>query len=123
MSETTRKHLRLPLESRVFIELVAANAGDSGGAEIAVCKTLDVSLNGMRVALEYEVTVDAILHIGVDVPRENSDAIDTFYLAAQVRWCRPNDEPDYPWSAGFTLLNASNSDIGQWVALLSELDE
>ena len=44
-----RKHLRLPVESRVFIELEAPVSGSDEAGKIAICTTLDVSAQGLQV--------------------------------------------------------------------------
>jgi hypothetical protein len=119
MSEEKRKHLRLPIESTIFIELVSPDLEGEDPGEIAECRTLDVSRGGLRVSLARELQVGAILQIGVDLP----EAKETLYLAGEVRWCRelPGEETQR-WSVGFQLLNAGNSDIASWVGLLGELD-
>lgn len=115
MTETEREQPRLPSRSRVFIELEAAAAGSEDEASIAVCRALDVSANGLRVAVTCELTAEAYLQIGVE-PIEGGDEL--FFLAAQVRWCRPSDDPDYPWLAGFALLPAEHSDLCHWADLI-----
>ncbi|MEZ5501659.1 MAG: hypothetical protein R3E50_02985 [Halioglobus sp.] len=42
-------------------------------------------------------------------------------MAAEVKWCRPNDEGDSGWLVGFALLNSSGSDIESWRALLEHV--
>lgn len=116
-----RKNLRLPVESRVFIELDAPLAGSDGEGSIAVCKTLDVSATGMQISLEHELTENAYLQIGVESPHGDETA-DTFFLTVQVRWCRRGTTQDQPWLAGLALLPAENSDIGHWIELISELE-
>lgn len=118
MPEDKRRHLRLPVESTVFIELVASGVGSNEEAKVARCKTLDVSRGGLRVSLEHELVVGAILQIGVELP----DSEETLYLAGEVRWCLPNSEPEPGWSAGFALLNAGDSDIDSWISLLADMD-
>ena len=109
MSEQ-RRHLRLPVESRTYIELVSPLVGKSGTGRLVTCQTMNVSRGGLQVSLAEEVTVGAILQIGVDL----RDA-EPLYLAGEVRWCLRNDQDDeHPWSAGFKLLNAESSDIGRW---------
>jgi PilZ domain-containing protein len=120
MPRIERHYPRLPVESRVFIEMEAAAAGSSEGAAIVVCKTLDVSSEGLRVAVPQALTVGAFLQIGVDHPGEPE--IDTFYLAGEVRWCTPGDCEDYPWIAGFFLLPAEHSDINRWEELINDMD-
>jgi len=118
MVDEQRKHLRLPVASRVFIELVAPGLAEDDPGEIATCRTLDVSRGGLRVSLDRELTVGAILQIGVEWP----DAEDTLYLAGEVKWCRELPTGQHRWSAGFQLMNADNSDITSWTSLLSAMD-
>lgn len=120
MTEVDRQQPRLPVQSRVFVELEAPAAGSTEDAHIAVCRTLDVSSHGLRVALEHELTVEAYLQIGVEPPEGNGD---TFFLAAQVRWCRPCDDPDHPWLAGFALLPSDHTDMARWVALIGDASQ
>ncbi len=117
MKGDSRKNLRIHLHSRVFIELTSADVVANLPAEIIECKILDVSKDGLRVALEREVPVAAILHIGAELP----GTAEAFHLAAEVKWCRQSPEPDSGWSAGFQLLNASDSDIRDWQRLLEHV--
>ncbi len=120
MPQVDRQDARLPAQSRVFVELESAAAGSAEEATIAVCQALDVSSYGLRVSLQQEVPVGAYLQIGVEPPSDRDS--EPFYLASQVRWCRKGDDPDYPWQAGFSLLEAGHSDISSWVALINSLD-
>ena len=117
-----RKHLRLPVESRVFIELEAPVSGSDTPANIAICKTLDVSARGLQVALDHELIEQAYLQIGIELPDTEGAAAEPFFLAAQVRWCRAGDSDDQPWLAGLALLPAGQSDIDQWIELISCLE-
>jgi hypothetical protein len=118
MPEDQREHLRLPVESTVFIELVSSGIGNADTGKVAICKTLDVSRGGLRVGLEHELVVGAILQIGVELP----DSQDTLYLTGEVRWCLQNHEEENSWCAGFALMNAGDSDIDRWNALLTGME-
>lgn len=114
-----RKHLRLPVESRTFIELVAPHVGETGSGKLVACSTLDISRGGLQVTLPEEVTVGAILQIGIELPGEEHP----LYLAGEVRWCQRNSaDPERPYSAGFKVLNANRSDVERWVALLAAME-
>ncbi len=114
-----RRHVRLPLESRVFIELLAPSPGGEEPAEIALCQTEDVSRRGFRVELGTELQRGAILQIGVDLP----GAEETLHLAAEVRWCGAvEDSPEPRWAAGFELLDAEGTDLELWQALLEGME-
>ena len=106
------------MRSTIFIELVSPDPDDPDSGEIASCQTLDVSRGGLQVALERELTVGAILQIGVDLP----DRKETLYLAGEVRWCRPVTRKQGQWSAGFQLLNTGTPDFMSWIGLMSEMD-
>ena len=118
MPDQRRKHLRLPIESNTFIELVSPRVGQNDSGRVVACKALNASREGLQVSLAEEITVGAFLQIGVDLP----DAENTLYLVGEVRWCLPSkDEPD-SWIAGFQLLRADNSDIDRWVEVLLAME-
>lgn len=120
MSETGRRRfLRLPVESRVFIELESPPPGSLGPGKVARCDTLEVSKEGLRVRLGEPVTVGAILQIGVELPGKD----EPFYLVGQVRWRKQDPESHDAWIAGFEILNAAGSDIEHWEAALQVMDE
>ena len=83
MSTEKRRHERLAFQGTIFIELLARGMGGNDG-EVLVCKTINISHGGLRVGVKRELTVGAILQIGVDL----SSAQDTLYLAGEVIWCR-----------------------------------
>ena len=115
MNDVPRKHLRLPVEARTFIEVEAA--GPEGGSEprLVTCHTLDVSREGVKVMIAEQLMVGTILQIGVDLP----DSSNTLYLAGEVRWCLQVEDS---WSAGLKLLDSAGSDTGRWYALLDGLE-
>lgn len=114
-----RRFFRLPIASRVFIEIESPPPGSIGPGKVARCDTLDVSHSGLRVRLDESVTVGAILQIGVELPGET----EPFYLVGQVRWRMRDKEHPGSWIAGFEILNALGSDIAHWEAALMEMDE
>lgn len=113
-----RKHLRLPIASTTFIELLSPRLGNSDSGRMVTCKTVNVSRGGLQVMLAEELTVGAILQIGVDLP----GAEGTLYLAGEVRWCLSSNDDQNPWMAGFQILNADDSDIERWVALITSME-
>ena len=118
MVDEKRKHLRLPVQSKIFIELVSPDPDNPQSGQIVSCQTLDVSRGGLQVVLEQELTVGAILQIGVELP----DSQETLYLAGEVRWCRKLARAGNQWAAGFQLLNAGSPDFISWIGFLSEMD-
>jgi hypothetical protein len=119
MSEFNRAHPRHPFEGEIFIERRASGVENNQPSEIIQCKTLDVSLNGLRVGINRQLDVGAILQIGVDL----SDAQDTFYLVAEVKWCCRDDTGETLWLAGFELLNAADTDLEFWRQAVTGIPE
>lgn len=117
MSEFNRAHPRHPFEGAIFIELLASGVENNQPSEIIKCKTLDVSLNGLRVGINRPLDVGAILQIGVDL----SEAEHTFYLVGEVKWCCRDDKGETLWLAGFELLNAADTDLEFWRQAVTEI--
>lgn len=115
----SRRFVRLPLETRVFIELESPPPGSIGPGKVARCETLEVSKNGLRLRLRESVTVGAILQIGVELPGKE----EPFYLVGQARWRMQDKTQAENWIAGFEILNAHGSDVDQWEAALEVMDE
>ena len=120
MPENMREHFRFPVESTVFVELISPEFGSNEAATIVKCRTLDVSREGLRVTVEQPLPVGAILQLGVELPA----MADTLFLVGEVRWSHPlpGTEAQPSWSAGLAMLNADESDIDNWVALLATME-
>jgi hypothetical protein len=112
-----RGFLRLRMESRVFIEVMAAEADGSEPSRVVQCHTLDVSQNGLGVGIDERLRVGSILQIGVELPGSTAP----FYLTAEVRWCRETEGGDSAYLAGLLILNANGSDVDTWRGLLSHI--
>ncbi len=119
MSEFNRAHPRHPFEGEIFIERLASGVENDQPSEIIKCKTVDVSLNGLRVGINRQLDVGAILQIGVDL----SEAQDTFYLVGEVKWCCRDDTGETLWLAGFELLNAADTDLEFWRQTVTGIPE
>ena len=120
MPEDMRHQPRFAVENPIFIELVSPEFGSHESGKIARGKTLDVSRSGLRVGLEQELPVGAILQVGVQLPASAG----TLYLVSEVRWSLPvpGTGADPGWSAGLALCDADDSDIDDWWALVDALE-
>ena len=116
MAKTDREHTRLNLDSKVFIESAAADPVAGTEAVLLKCKVLDVSYGGLKVEIDEQLIEGAILSVGVFLP-----AVDEpFYLAAEVRWCRPAEDTGR-WTAGFKVLASTGSDSVSWGEFLDHV--
>jgi hypothetical protein len=114
MSEDYRQHLRLCLNSRVYIDLAGPPLPGEDPGEILLCKTLDISYGGLQVSVTRALAVGALLHIGIEFPAVK----ETLHMVSEVMWCSCNDDPETGWTAGFKLLNSEDSDVQRWHELL-----
>jgi len=115
MVENDRNHIRIKMHTRIFVEAMAAT--DTTEGLLLQCKVVDVSYGGFSVDIESEVPVGAILSVCAELPAVE----EPFYMAAEVKWCRPNDDGKDGWLAGFELLKSRGTDIEAWRNLLEHL--
>jgi len=115
MSKSDRDHIRIRINTRVFIEVLAAD--DTSEALLAQCDIIDVSYGGFSARIETEVPVNAILPVCVEMPGVK----DPFFMAAEVMWCGADTEAESGWQAGFKLLRSHDTDIDSWRALLEHV--
>ena len=119
MPENSRIQQRLSLAGTIFIERVSSGVEEDQTSEVILCKTIDISHSGLMVWVNQHLTVGAILQIGVELPRKEN----TLYLTGEVKWCRRDRYIDGRWRVGFALLDASDSDIGNWRSLVTEMEK
>ena len=118
MADNHRKHIRLKMDTKVFVEVMAASPEEGGEAVLVECDVADVSFGGLKVNLDAELIKGSILSICVVMPAFE----EPFYLAGEVKWSRLNEEEEGgQWSAGFQLLTSSGSDIEHWRELLTHV--
>ena len=115
MAENDRSHIRIKMDTRVFVEVIAAT--DTSEGLLLQCEVVEVSYGGFSVNIERELIVGAILSVCAELPAVE----EPFYMAAEVKWCRPNEHGRSGWLAGFKLLKSSDTDIESWRRLLEHV--
>ena len=115
MEDNDRHHVRIKMPTRIFIEAVAAP--DSSQGVLIQCQVVDVSYGGFRVNVESELIVGAILSVCVELPAIE----EPFYMAAEVKWCRPHEDGGNGWLAGFEVLSSSGTDADSWREILEHI--
>lgn len=100
-----RSEWRLTDEFTAFIETFADN--DNQGAGLVITKTVDVSANGIQIALDYSLPLQSLLRLCI----ESSDSEPPFMLTGEVAWLRPRDQQTL---IGFRLLESEDTDIIRW---------
>jgi PilZ domain len=115
MAENDRSYIRIKMDTRVFVEVIAAT--DTSEGLLLQCEVVEVSYGGFSVNIERELIVGAILSVCAELPAVE----EPFYMAAEVKWCRPNEHGRSGWLAGFKLLKSSDTDIESWRQLLEHV--
>ncbi|MEZ5501658.1 MAG: hypothetical protein R3E50_02980 [Halioglobus sp.] len=61
-----RGHIRIKMDTRVFVEAEAAT--DIAEGVLLECKVVDVSYSGIKASIDRELPVGAILSVCADLP-------------------------------------------------------
>lgn len=117
MAEIEREHIRLQMDTQVFVELAAADPQQGKDAELLRCEVRDVSRGGLKARVEQELIEHSILSIAVFIPGVD----EPFHLVGEVRWCLPDPDASGKWNAGFKVLSSKGSDIESWRELLTHV--
>jgi hypothetical protein len=117
MAEIEREHIRLQMDTEVYVELAAAAPEEGAEAELLRCDVKDVSRGGLKAQVEQELIEHSILSIAVFIPGVD----EPFHLVGEVRWCMPAPDAEGKWNAGFKVLSSKGSDIESWQDLLTHV--
>jgi len=115
MQESDRNYIRIKMDTRIFVEVIAAT--DTSEGLLLQCEVVDVSYGGFSVNIERDLTIGAILSVCIELPSVE----EPFYMAAEVQWCRPNEDGKTGWLAGFKLIKSRDTDIECWRQLLEHV--
>jgi hypothetical protein len=115
MVDNGRDHIRIKMHTRIFVEVEAAS--DTSKSVLLQCNVVDVSYSGFRVNVERELIQGSILSVCAELPAVE----EPFYMTAEVKWCRPNEDGNSDWLAGFEILKSRDTDIDSWRELLEHI--
>jgi hypothetical protein len=108
-----RQETRLTAQETLFLELSLPNAADQAPTMV-VCNTIDISANGLQVAMDNTLPAGSIHQLGIEL--ENPPQ--RFHLVGEVKWCRPHDSSGY--LIGFALYESDDTDIEAWKQAMAE---
>lgn len=108
-----RTETRLTDRATVFVERLAAEYDNSRPASIVICRSIDISANGIQVRMDQPVPVGAILRLCAQF----HDNRQSLYLVGEVKWLR-EDRGQY--CIGFNLFESEQTDILAWKELIVE---
>jgi Tfp pilus assembly protein PilZ len=111
-SADQRLHPRLESEDRLFTQVVlSADEPDLVGTTLS-CSAINLSVGGIQFRTSAEVPSGSLLDLWIDVATRPGK----FFLAGEVRWCRPvvDDEGNPEWFVGVQLKSGAATDILDW---------
>lgn len=107
-----RTETRLDDRATIFIERLAAEYDQSRPASIVICRSVDISANGLQVRMDQPVPIGAILRLCAQF----TDNRRSLYLVGEVKWLR---EERGSYCIGFNLFESDQTDIIAWKELIA----
>ena len=116
-ADERRAETRLDDRATIFIERMAAEFDNSRPASIVICRSVDISANGLQVRMDQAVPVGSILRLCAQF----NDSRKSLYLVGEVKWLR---EDRGQFCIGFNLFESEQTDIIAWKELIvTRLDD
>lgn len=107
-----RLHPRLQSEDRLFTQVVlSADDPDLVGTTLS-CNAVNLSVGGVQFRTNAQVPAGSLLDLWIDVATRPGK----FFLAGEVRWCRPvvAEDGSPEWFVGVQLKSGAATDILDW---------
>jgi hypothetical protein len=105
---------RVETDTTIFVELRAASKVNATEADIVICKTVNLSLAGLQVALDKPVPTGSILRLCLDISE-----YDPLFIVAEVMWQQFNAATEETY-VGFKILRSNGTDYAAWEAAMAE---
>jgi hypothetical protein len=102
-----RSEQRLTETVTILLERYAADFDNSRPASIVICRSLDISANGLQVRVDEPIPLGTILRLCAQF----SSGRQSLYVVGEVKWLR---EENGAYSIGFALFESEGTDIVAW---------
>lgn len=111
MDTEQRQELRLEQKQTIFIEVKNRYVGEGKSqTRLLICRSVDISANGIRAIIDEPIPVDAIYQLAV----EFTDKQQALCLAVQVKWCQAIAEQSCSYEVGLMVLDSDDTDVEAW---------
>ncbi len=107
-----RSEQRLDESVTIFVERYAAEFDNSRPAKIIICKSVDISANGLQVRLDQPIPIGTILRLCAQF----SSGRQSLYVVGEVKWERRENDL---YCIGFALFESEQTDIIAWKQLIA----
>lgn len=113
--QDNRQEYRLPSRETILIELTSSFENNQPTSEIVICNSVDISANGLQLAIDQPLETGLILNIAIQwkgIPKPIN-------LVTEVKWMF-QVEHDGQWMTGLELLESDDSNLQLWKSLIAE---
>lgn len=114
--DNKRSETRLDEKVTIFVEVCSDSIDNATPSNVIICKSLDISANGIQVQMDEQVPVGSILRLFAELP----DSQKALHLIGEVKWIV--EEKDQ-CNIGFELYDAENTDIIGWKSVIAAMLE
>lgn len=106
-NDERRSEQRLAETVTILLERYAADFDNSRPASIVICRSLDVSANGLQVRVDEPIPLGTILRLCAQF----SSGRQPLYVVGEVKWLREEGDA---YCVGFALFESEGTDIVGW---------
>lgn len=110
-----RKHIRRVQDEKVVFQITSSAHGTLPPGTVVRCWTENISTRGLRIQLERPLSEGSQLELGVEI----SNRPGVFFLAGEVRWCKPL-EGSKRNLVGVELKERQSDDFNLWQGVLDK---
>ena len=110
-----RKHIRRVQDEKVVFQITSSVHGTLPPGTVVRCWTENISTRGLRIQLERPLSEGSQLELGVEI----SNRPGVFFLAGEVRWCKPL-EGSKRNLVGVELKERQSDDFNLWKGVLDK---
>ena len=111
-NQERRSEERLDESVTIFVERYAAEYDNSRPASIVICKSVDISANGIQVRIDQPIPMGTILRLCAQF-RSGRQSL---YVVGEVKWQRHENDS---YCIGFALFDSEQTDIIAWKELIA----
>ena len=117
--ENRREKYRYIRHDKLFVQILAANEKVDVKSVNVLCHTCDASVNGLKVELERELSINTLLDLWIEFEGLGGK----FYLRGLVCWCCESENAPDCYQVGIELENAYATDYNTWIELLESFSD
>ena len=117
--ENRREQYRYIRHDKLFVQILAENEKVDVKSVNVLCHTCDASVNGLKVELEIELSINTLVDLWVEFEGLEGK----FYLRGLVCWCCESENTADSYQVGIELEDAYATDYNTWIELLESFSD